>query len=164
MALGQLHVLLGHLDQLLKVNVKRVEFLFGKIFDIDQSVAGAFHRRNYFVELDMNRLRVLILRALNQKDHQEGYYRRAGVNYKLPGVRVVKQWPGNSPDDNRRQRENERHGRPGSFGCLEREPLEDLAKLVAFISHSCRLRENIALLYARIMIKSILNLVAARTA
>ena len=89
--------------------MKRFDFRFGKIFDIDQSIARAFHRRNYFVELDVNRLRVLVLRTLNEKNHQEGYYRRAGVYYQLPGVREVKQWPGNSPDNDHRQSEDERH-------------------------------------------------------
>ena len=36
--------------------VKRFDFLFGKIFDIDQSIACAFDRGNYFVELNVNRL------------------------------------------------------------------------------------------------------------
>ena len=90
MALGELEVFFGHLDQLLIVRVKRVEFLFGKIFDIDQSIARAFQRRNYFIELNVNRLRVLVLCALNKKDHQEGDDRGAGVDYKLPRVREVK--------------------------------------------------------------------------
>ena len=57
----------------------------------------------------MNRLRILVLRTLNKEDHQEGYDRRTGVYYKLPGVREVKQWTGKAPDNNHRQRENERH-------------------------------------------------------
>jgi hypothetical protein len=108
-ALGELYVLLGHLDQLLIVLVKRLDFLFGKIFDFDQIIACAFQRRTYFVEPQVNRLRILVLRALNKKDHQESYYRRAGVYHKLPGVREAEQWPGQSADDNHRQRENERH-------------------------------------------------------
>ncbi len=81
-------------------------------------------------------MRPCFLRTLNKKDHQEGHDRRARVYHKLPGVRVAEQWPGKSPDNNRRQSENERHRRSGSFGCLEREPLEELAKFIAFLSHS----------------------------
>ena len=107
--LGELYVRFSHLDELLIVLVKRLDFPFGKIFDIDQIIASALHRRNYLVKLQMNCLRVLVLRTLNEKDHQEGYYRRAGINYKLPGVREVKQWACQSPNNNHRQSENERH-------------------------------------------------------
>jgi len=108
-ALGELEVLLGQLDKLLIMRVQRIDFFFRKIFDIDQTVAGAFERRNDFVQLQVNRMRILVLRALNKKDHQEGYDRRAGVYDKLPGVREAKQRPGNSPNNDHRQSEDERH-------------------------------------------------------
>ena len=63
--LGELYVLFSHLDELLIVLVKRLDFPFSKIFYIDQIIARAFQRRNYLVKLKVNCLGILVLRTLN---------------------------------------------------------------------------------------------------
>ena len=64
MSLGKPRVLLSHLHQLLIVLVKCFDFPFRKIFDINQAIACALHRGDYLIELQMNRLRILVLRLL----------------------------------------------------------------------------------------------------
>ena len=135
MALGKLDVIPGHLDKLLIMRVQRFDFFLRKIFDIDQTIAGAFERCNDLVQLQVNRMRILVLRTLNKKDHQERYDRRTGVYYKLPRVRKMKQWPRYSPDNDHRQGKDERHRRSGRLCCLQRETLEELAEIIALVSH-----------------------------
>ena len=94
MALCQLDIFLGHLDQPLVVFMKRFDFVFVQIFHVDQAVARAFQRRDDLVQFDVNGERVFILRTLDQENHQEGDDRRAGVDYQLPGVRELKYRPG----------------------------------------------------------------------
>ena len=38
----------------------------------------------------MSRFGIAVLRILNEKDHQKSNNRRAGINNKLPGVRIMK--------------------------------------------------------------------------
>ena len=41
--------------------VKKFNLFFGEILDIDQPVAGALQSSNYFIELEVNGERVLVL-------------------------------------------------------------------------------------------------------
>jgi len=68
------------------------ELLFGPVFEINQSIAGPSHRGNEFVQLQLCRLILLVLRPLNQKHHQEGDNRGAGIDDELPGVRKAEKW------------------------------------------------------------------------
>src|SRR5712691_7896620 len=60
-------------------------FLF-QLFEIEQSVVGALGCPDEFVELDLDRFRVAILRVLNQEHHQKRDDRSAGVDDQLPCV------------------------------------------------------------------------------
>ena len=53
----------------LELFLKTSEIFVGKFFQIDKFVSSAFQRSNYFIEFQMSRLGIAILRILNQKDH-----------------------------------------------------------------------------------------------
>jgi hypothetical protein len=52
---------------------------------------------NQLIELQVNRERLLVLRSLNQKHHQERDDRGAGVDDQLPGFAVFQPRPERTP-------------------------------------------------------------------
>ncbi len=91
----------------------------------------------------MYRQRVFVLRALNQKHHQESYDRGAGVDYELPGVGETKDWSGDTPNHDDRERQQKGGGGAGSSRGLIGKPLEHISSLL--FSHrtpSCNLDLN----------------------
>ena len=80
----------------LELFLKTCEIFVGKFFQIDKFVSSAFHRSDYFVEFQMSRFGIAILRILNEKDHQESNNCRSGINNELPGIRIMKRRPGSS--------------------------------------------------------------------
>jgi hypothetical protein len=75
------------------VSMKGPHLLLGQVLDVDETIAGALDRGHELVQLQMDSLRVLVLGALNQKDHQEGHHRGPGVDDELPRVREPEQRP-----------------------------------------------------------------------
>lgn len=78
----------------LELFLKAGEIFVGKFFKIDKFISSAFQRPNYFVEFQMSRFGIAVLRILNEKDHQESNNCRSGINNELPGVRIMKRRPG----------------------------------------------------------------------
>lgn len=104
------------LRQLVEVRLQHVEFLLAQRFDINQPVAGPVHGGDQLVELQVNRQRVLVLRPLNQKDHQEGDDGRAGVDHELPRVGEPEDRSGDGPRDDDRRCRGETGGAAGPCG------------------------------------------------
>ena len=69
---------------------KLLQFLIGEFFQIDQVIARAAERANQFIEFQMNRFGVAVLRVLDQEDHQESDDGGAGIDDELPGIGVMK--------------------------------------------------------------------------
>jgi hypothetical protein len=112
--------------------VQGVEFFFGEIFRINEAVAGSLKRRDQLVELDVQGEGLLVLRALDQEDHQERQDGRAGVNHELPGVGKVEDWANNPPDQHDTQRQEKRLRSAGYLGGPDGKPLQQVsARLVA---------------------------------
>jgi hypothetical protein len=78
----------------LELFLKTSDFFVGKFFKIDKFISSAFQRSNYFVEFQMSRFRIAVLRILNEKDHQESNNCRSGINNELPGIRITKRGAG----------------------------------------------------------------------
>ena len=78
----------------LELFLKAGEIFVGKFFQIDELISSAFQRSNYFVEFQMNRFSIAVLRILNEKDHQESNNCRSGINNELPGIRITKRGAG----------------------------------------------------------------------
>ena len=53
----------------LELFLKASQIFVGKFFQIDKFVSSAFQGSNYFVEFQMSRFGIAILRILNEKDH-----------------------------------------------------------------------------------------------
>ena len=53
----------------LELFLKTSQIFVGKFFQIDKFISSAFQRSNYFVEFQMSRFSIAILRILNEKDH-----------------------------------------------------------------------------------------------
>ena len=53
----------------LELFLKTSQIFVGKFFQIDKFISSAFQRSNYFVEFQMSRFGIAILRILNEKDH-----------------------------------------------------------------------------------------------
>ena len=71
------------------------------------------HGADQLVELDLERVGVAVLRALDQEHHQEGDDRRAGVDHELPRVAEAEQRPADRPQEDHEQRGAERRRPPG---------------------------------------------------
>ena len=98
-----------------KLFFKLRELVFGAFFKINQGIARPFDSMNQFIEFKMNRLRVAVLRVLNQKNHQECDNRRRGIDHKLPSVGKTKCRTENCPGQNNRKRENKRQRPANDF-------------------------------------------------
>src|SRR6266480_4254564 len=70
----------------LELFLKAGEIFVGKFFQIDELISSAFQRSNYFVEFQMNRFSIAVLRILNEKDHQESNNCRPGIDNQLPRI------------------------------------------------------------------------------
>ena len=62
-------VLLCFFANALELFLKASQIFVGKFFQIDKFIPGAFQRSNYFVEFQMSRFGIAILRILNEKNH-----------------------------------------------------------------------------------------------
>src|SRR5690348_4297199 len=103
---------------------QRLNLGFAQVFDVDQTITRTFHCRHDLVELQMNRERVLVLRALNEKHHQKSDDGSAGVDYKLPGIGIMKDWTSGQPDDYGRKGQHESERCTSCFGSAVRKPLQ----------------------------------------
>lgn len=75
---------------------KLVVFEFLKI---KKGVVSSVHGADEFIELYLYRCCIFILAVLNEKDHEERDDRRACVDYELPGITEVKDWPECKPHE-----------------------------------------------------------------
>ena len=93
-------VVLGSSAHPLELGLEFLEFLVRKILEIDEFITRVFDRANEFVQFQMNRFGVAVLRILNQKHHQKRNDGRGRVNNELPSVGKMKRGSGNEPDNN----------------------------------------------------------------
>src|SRR3569833_4674659 len=81
------------------------------------------------VELDLDRGTVAVLRVLDEKDHQEGHDRRAGVDHQLPGIGIMKYRTRGRPNDHGAYGNYERERSPGPLGRAVSDFTEELGRL-----------------------------------
>ena len=79
-----------------------LELFVSGVFDVGDFVVGVLHRQNELGQLDLKRLCVVVLRVLNQKNHEKSHDRRAGIDDELPGVAIVKDWATYAPHQDHR--------------------------------------------------------------
>lgn len=82
-----------------KLLVELAELVFHVFLDIDQLVARRARRLDELVEFELDRMRVAILRVLDQEDHEEREDGRAGIDKKLPRSRELEEGTSDCPAD-----------------------------------------------------------------
>ena len=92
--LRQMSFPFGQFQNFAESLVEAVETFLGQGFDIDEPVARPFECRDHLVQFQVDGLRVLVLRPLDEEHHQERDDRRAGVDGELPGVGVSEERAG----------------------------------------------------------------------
>jgi hypothetical protein len=130
---------LSSFSNALELFLKTGDFFVGKFFKIDKFISSAFQRSNYFVEFQMSRFGIAVLRILNEKDHQESNNCRSGINNELPGIRIMKRRTGQSPNDDD---ENSAGKSPGATEYPRRAPCKDPKSIAYYakeISRFCLL-------------------------
>jgi hypothetical protein len=121
--------------QFLVPDVQPMQFVFRQLIDRDASVARALSGGDQRVELQVRRHAAFVLRALNKKHHHKRDDVRHGIDYKLPGVRVVEQRSRDCPrhDDGHRQQKRPRTAGPRADAC--RDAFEECRFIVASRGH-----------------------------
>src|SRR5205809_7072849 len=77
---------LGFFANAFELFLEAGEVFVGKFFQIYKFISSTFQRSDYFVEFQMSRFGIAVLRILNEKDHQESNNCRSGINNELPGI------------------------------------------------------------------------------
>ena len=80
--------------------LETLKFLVAEVFKVDQTRSSTVEGSEQLVELEMNGFAVAVLGVLNQEDDEEGNDSGARIDHQLPRVRVMKERPSGSPDDN----------------------------------------------------------------
>src|SRR3990170_9013198 len=75
---------LGDFDEL---GFHSIQFLLGKIFQVNHGILGLANRADNFIQLDLQRQTIAILTVLNDEHHKEGAYRGSRIDYHLPAIR-----------------------------------------------------------------------------
>src|SRR4051812_5577426 len=84
----------------------------------------AADRANQLIEIDLDGTGVPVLRALDEKDHQEGDNGGAGVDDKLPCIAEVKERPRGKPQNDHQGGEKKSRGAARPLSCDLRETAE----------------------------------------
>ena len=102
------------------------QFFVGELFEVYQLVTRARQSSNEFVQFEMDGLRVAVLRILDQEHHQEGHDSCAGVDDKLPCVRIMKGRPEGCPDDDDQKGNRESGWAAQDCGALSRKNMKSV--------------------------------------
>jgi hypothetical protein len=102
----------------------------------------------------VHRFRVTVLSVLNQKHHQECDDGRGGVDDQLPGIRKVKGWSGNQPNEYDEQgahkgpgaAQNDRRSAGEKIECIGYDTIEVAPLFAAFQSFSLVVIHNSTLI------------------
>src|ERR1051325_7070700 len=97
--------------QALEFLLQPIEFFITEVFEIDQAGSRAFDATEQFIELQMQRLGVAVLRVLDQEYHQERNDRGRGIDNQLPRVGIMEHRAEHRPRDNRHESQAESPGR-----------------------------------------------------
>lgn len=92
--------MLGRLREFLVFGIEAVQFMIGKVLDINEAIRSPLHGGDDLVKFKLNRSHFFVLTVLNQEDDQERDDGRAGVDDKLPGIGEMKQRSSDDPNQN----------------------------------------------------------------
>lgn len=111
---------LEHLD------FRFLDFFIRRLLDAGNVIACSLGRQDQFVEFQLQGQRVVVLRRLDQKDHQESHDCRTRVDDELPGIAEAKQWTRDCPHEynsNCQQKGRQSAGNARGRNCRPGEPI-----------------------------------------
>jgi len=68
-----------------------------KILDINHLIARFIDSTDELIELQIDRSGIAVSRILDEEYHQESHNRGSCIDYQLPGIGEMKDWPDSSP-------------------------------------------------------------------
>jgi hypothetical protein len=71
---------------------------FFQFFNIQQGIVCTFSRPDQFIQLDLDRFRVAVLGALDEKDHHERNDGCRGIDDQLPRITELEHWSRDYPN------------------------------------------------------------------
>ena len=98
------------LIQALKFLLQTFQFFVTEMFQIHEACSSAGNTAQEFIELQMDRLGISILRILNQEDDEKCYDGGCGVDNQLPGIGKMEKGTHNGPQHNYAASQYERPG------------------------------------------------------
>src|SRR5262249_45182884 len=98
-----------------------IEIALLELLEIQQLVLRIADSPDDLVQLDLYRLGVAVLRALDQKHHQEGHDRRSRVDDELPGIAEPEQRTRDGPHDDDQYSQDEGARPAGRVRCPFRQ-------------------------------------------
>ena len=104
---------IGAVHNLVNVFLNCSDIFIAEVFQANIIAASAFGGTNQLVEFELDGFAIAVLCILNEKDHQERDDGGAGVNDKLPRVRIVKEFARKCPGDDDDNSANKDDRRPG---------------------------------------------------
>jgi hypothetical protein len=110
-----------------ELGVEPVELVIAEMLEADEIIVGVTCRSDQLIELEVNRVGVAVLGALDQEHHQERDDRRPRVDDELPSVGESEDRAGECPDCDHGQRDQERTRRANH----ERDPMSEAPEAVA---------------------------------
>ncbi len=123
-----------------------VEATLGQVLKIEQGILSTQIGTDEFVDLDLQRLGIAVLRILDDEDHQKGDDRRRRVDGKLPHVRKTEEWPAQRPGDDKQECDRKGYGTSGLPcypGCSSCEfDLESLAHCLPVIGRAIMIMQT----------------------
>src|SRR4029078_4473182 len=86
---------------------QNLQFICRKIFGTYESIAGRFTACYQLIQFYLQGNRVLVLCLLNDKYHQKSNDGGTCINNELPGIRIMENGTGYSPNNNKNTSYNE---------------------------------------------------------
>ena len=143
MRLGQRPVLRRQVAQPTEMAVEDLHLVFAQILDVDEPVTRPLDGGDQLVQLQMDRLRVLVLGSLDEENHQKRNDGRRRVDDQLPTVErrfrpADEQRVCEEPDDDRPDGDCEGPGAAGPVG----GPAGEVFEYSGFMGHGWILSES----------------------
>src|SRR5688500_11443497 len=81
---ARMTLLVHAMPEPLELALELGELVVGPLLEVDERRACAFDPAQQLVELEVNGLRIAVLRVLDEEHHEERHDRGAGVDHQLP--------------------------------------------------------------------------------
>ncbi len=82
----RLDLMLGRFNHLTEFLMNLFEIFIRRIIKIDHHVPRVFIRPDEFIDFQVKSAAFAVLGVLDEKDHEKGHDRRAGIDNELPGI------------------------------------------------------------------------------